>query len=526
MDKINDIEGKESQAKLKRQAQTENDENTEIIKKLNKQCYALTQNIKFYEKKNEEIENEIKKRESELDIIEKKLSQIKVNKEGDDAQNLIKEHKKKKINEILEKILSDKVPELNIQNDGDKNENIDNEFRNLVFDHVVLYNTQLDVQSSTNEKSRKLFRISAQSTFEDLHQVSCQYWSIENKEDWVITDDAEAIIYNEKEKINDWLKAYSPLINNFKLVSINTLKERKMLVGNQDNRIKEMNKLGVKGEKGESYSQQSQNNPREEINNFFNEFPGLKPFILLDDKSKEFTDKSAEDASVQAKNVETSFWMLLILILFFFLNLFFIYDQRDISRNNLKINYIKNLFDNKSVINYVSLYNYIIQKFAFNFWGILAPPGGLMDIDDPKLNNWLNKSVNALKQGGSSTDDYIQFVEENNKKKLNITKFYNYLESTRNSTIDFNLVSSIHMIMSRVKTVDCSTNPIVSQNILSKSDICYSINLSRNTEDTEFGVNKIDPTYFRDPQLKTKFIQNTTFKDSATANIHFDVSHD
>ena len=79
---------------------------------------------------------------------------------------------------------------------------------------------------------------------------------------------------------------------------------------------------------------------------FFGNYPGIKSYCLpLDEDEKEHSQKNQIDPS----NIETSFFMIITLIIFGLLNLLFIFNSREIDMNNIKIEYLNKKFDNTLV---------------------------------------------------------------------------------------------------------------------------------------------------------------------------------
>jgi len=318
------IDIREKQKEL-REKQAEIEEFLKEIEKLNTICFALSGNIKFEREKIDSLKKEIAFRKKHLEEVDKNLNSF-LDKNNPNSQFYVDEIKNKIIKEKLTQLLEEKIPELKPNQLNHERNDSDNEFRDLITDHVNLMYIQYDSSQNTPDKTDKQqFRISSKSTFKSLKRIACLYWDIDNDGDYIICDDAEGILYNEDILIDAWLRDYSALANNLKLVSINSLKMRQKLIGNQENRIKENNKFNYKNLKKENFLDINigNDNSNHKIREFFNEYQGLNPFILIEEKSEDGAEKKIEGAGEQARNIETSFWMLLLLLCFFILTLFF-----------------------------------------------------------------------------------------------------------------------------------------------------------------------------------------------------------
>jgi hypothetical protein len=518
---------KKERIKDLRKMKAENEEFTKEIEYLTSNCFALSENIKYEHEKNQSLKGEIQFRVNHLEEIEKQYTSV-VDEKNPESKKYVIELKNKIIKKKLEEILIEKIPEISVSaNKNDNKEEINqNEFHNLVFDHVMLIFTTYETSptesianplSHNKREDKQNFRISKLSTFKNLKKIACMFWDIDNDNDYAITDEAEALIYNEDMKIDTFLKDYSVLGNCFRLMSYPHLKTRNKLTGIQEHRMKEANKIYDKNKK-ENFEVYGGGSSAVKIKDFFNEYPGLKPFTLIssEDKSGSEAISKKSDVQTQAKNIETSFWMLLLLILFFVLNLSFIYGGgRDVGRNNIKISYVKFLLDNSKVTDYKSFYKYLVETIGMNFMSTSNTTDQL-DTDDfsESLLNALG-SVSYIKTKESGNDTYI----------LN-EPLYKYANNTRTAKVGFLLGSSIHFIVAKVKSKEsCSTNSILASIIL-KTDVCYHEFYDSDTVKKDFKTSDLDAQFYlkdiRFMQLFGSQLQQG-YRSAADSDIHLDV---
>jgi len=152
---------------------------------------------------------------------------------------------KDEIKKNLECILQEKIKELNnidsvFKTKGTK---ITNEFSNLVFDSVLVIHTTYDKENAFKKEKedinlKQYFKISSKTKFETLKKTACLFWDLK-EEEYIITDEVEAIIYDEKILIEEFLRKYSVQINTFRLIHINTLKGRNKLIQAQEHVLRE-----------------------------------------------------------------------------------------------------------------------------------------------------------------------------------------------------------------------------------------------------------------------------------------------
>lgn len=525
------VDIKERQRRL-REKQAENEEFIKEIDRLTSRCTALSSSIKFEKEKNESLKKEIVFRRKHFEDIEKNFNSFK-DKNNPESKFFVMEMKNKLIRERLNELLKERIPELNTNKESVNDYGEKNEFRDLVVDNVCLTFIKYEgpIPTGLEKIDKQTFKIAKNSTFKTLKLIACQFWDLNNDSEYIITDEAEGMIYNEEVLIDSWLRDYSVLSNNFKLIAISDIKLRNRLVGNQESRVRENNKISSKGGKKQNLQLSGSgggDSSKHKIREFFTEFQGLKPYTLTYQSENEI--KKLDKAEDQAKNAETSFFLLIILILFFVLNLIFIYGTRDIGRNNLKINYIKSLFDNSSVNDYLSFYNWAIIQIFGNFSYLRT-----YNFNNVWQNNnstpYVTNTLNALKSKGKT--DALKFLSV---KNLNTNTnrpedqyfdpyiLYDILEQKRNNSINFEFVSSIRLIMNKVKDTPCTTNKMVKEVILEKNEICYEVTHDSSTSYKEFSYNNIDSRLTSEEWIKNDYKNFTKYKTSKQAGVSLNVN--
>jgi hypothetical protein len=457
-----------------------NEELKKKIEDLNTECYALSDDFKKEIDKNKALEQEIIFRREHSKEITKQLESLQDSGNPNSLEHL-KKIKDKYIKKRLEDLLYDKIPEINIllnEQDHSKQNEIEsrNEFYNLLYDHVKLFNTTYENDHFTKKKElEQSFKISKKSTFHALKIQACTFWGINDYNEYVITDDCENFIYNENLSINMYITEYSISSNNFRLIALNTIKSRKKFTPLQESRMKEENKLISKPKNFQRANYEyTTDTSVTKVRDFFSKYLGLRPYLLQVDE-KEGGEKKLTPYQ-QAKNIETSFWMLFILLIFFFLTIMFIYNTRDIALSNLRIQYVRDLFDNSKVNDYKSLYQYLVKKIGYNL--LKNSNETFLAFDNyneiPSFNENIRIALNE--------QNWFRFSNMTlNDARLNVTRVYEIVDykilservADLKNSLDFLLVSSIKFIYNRVNPKDeCNTSPKF-QDILTSTDKCY-----------------------------------------------------
>jgi hypothetical protein len=512
-----------------REKKAENEQFRKEISHLNTLCLALSGDIKSEKEKNENLKKEIDFRKKHLEEIEKNYKSFN-ERTNPDSKKYVDQMKNKMIKKKLEEIFEEKIPELNANNNKADSPMLgeENEFHNLVTNFVNVAFLQSDsIEGQKFKEKKQSFRICAKSNFKALKKIACQYWDIENENDYVITDDAEALICNEEMYVDNYLRDYSVLANNFKLISIQTVKLRTKLIGMQENRMRENNKFGNKNHKRENLNtfQSASDNSIYKIKEFFNEYRGLKPFILVADEkgASEGDEKKIDQIQAQAKNIETSFWTLLILVIFILLNTYFIFTNRDVGRNNLKIAYATKLFNNGKITNYFNLYNYVVTELGFQFFGTSKWNTDNLPGDDEKFK-WVEKSNNTFNKVNPNKEKFYKLTKNFQNSSIPDPEFlYNYINKSKDETINFKIVSSIHIILYRVKKkTECNKSTVI-KNIINTNEKCYEVYYNPSTRDENFVYNSLDPYFLQDGNITEKLQKFINYTSNENAGVDIKV---
>jgi hypothetical protein len=465
-----------------RKKRAHNNELKKQIEDLNTECYALSDDFKKEVEKNKALEQEIIFRREHLKEINRQLESLQDSGNPNSVEYL-KKIKDKYIKKKLEDLLYERIPEINVllnEQDHSKHNEIEsrNEFYNLLYDYVKLINTSYEPDHHTKKKElEQCFKISKKSTFNALKVQACTFWGINDYNEYVICDDYENLIYNENLYINSYITEYSISSNNFRLVALNTIKSRKKFTPLQEIRMKEENKLISKQKTVQRLNYEyTTDTSVTKIRDFFSKYLGLKPY-LLQVEEKEGSEKKLTPHQ-QAKNIETSFWMLFILLIFFFLTIMFIYNTRDVSLNNLRIKYVRDLFDNSEVRDFTSLYQYLVRKIGF----ALVSNTNNTFVGYDSLNEIPSFNYNIRTAFDELLPDWYRFKNITLKdSRTNTSKIYEVIDSAHLNTkvldiknsLDFLLISSIKFIYNKVEPKgSCNKSPRF-EDIITTADICY-----------------------------------------------------
>lgn len=450
----NQNESYEENLDLKRQKKREMEKYVQEIESKNEICHQLTENIKYEKTRNNTTKNEIKVRAERLKELNEQYEAIvnKDNLEIDSKVNLIK---KQIIKEKLEELLDFKIPEAGLKQKRKLNDVNENEFKDLIHESIkVIYTKYESPFSKFNKEETKNFIISKYSIFSSLKETACSYWNLDMNE-FILTDETESIIYNDKIPINDYMKDYSVRSNIIRLIKINILKARVKIIPSQESRLKETNKLELKG-KGEikrggggTFSQI--------VSEFINTYPNLKPYLLGKDPGESETDNK----EIQAKDLDTSFYMLVLCLLLFVLTFIQIkIPQNDVIINNKEIGYLKDLFK----LDYLGGKNNIIYVFFYLFKCLRT-----LSSNSTKSNYLLREKF--INNSDFSMYNSLNFSECDNK--TNNETFYNCINKIfeeYSKGIELNFLSSVHLIIEKVKVKECNHKM---KNIIPEISNCY-----------------------------------------------------
>ena len=439
----NQNESYEENIDIRRQKKREMEKYVQEIESKNEICHQLTENIKYEKTRNNTTKNEIKLRADRLKELNEQYQAIlnKDNLEMDSKVNLIK---KQIIKEKLEELLDFKIPEAGLKQKRKINDVNENEFKDLIHESIkVIYTKYESPFSKINKEESQNFIISRYSIFSSLKETACSYWNLDMNE-FILTDETESIIYNDKIPINEYMKSYSIRSNIIRLIKINILKARVKILPSQESRLKETNKLEIKG-KGE-IKRGGGGSFTQIVSEFINNYPNLKPYLL----GKDPGESESENKEIQAKDLDTSFYMLVLCFLLCILTLLQIQvPQNDVIINKKEIGYLKDLFkldnlEGKNNILYVFIY--LIK--------CLRTVSSSSSINDNYLNlAQINKS--NIDENVNNPYDFSYCT--NNVE--NLENFYDCInkEFEKSSKgIELNYLSSVHLIIEKVKEKDCN----------------------------------------------------------------------
>ena len=513
----------------KRILKSENEQLEREISELNECCFGLKETILYEELKIEDLNKEIKFRQEQQEQISKQFQSIKENQHGQESKKFIFQKKTKIIKDLLEEEIIKRIPEFSNSNKNNAAED-KNEFTNLTFDHIFVQYTDKFESLLENDDSKifnkpqnlkyskQCFKISSYTTFIELKNVACQFFCVENEGEYLITDEAESILIDDSQKINEYLMNYSVFNNNFKLTFLPFIKRRTALLEAQEQKIRSDNKLNdaAAGGGGKDSSGQGYDTTIGKIKSFFNEYIGLKQYLLYEgvDKKEVSSGKKIQNnifTQSLVNRIDTSFIMLLFLILFYICTIVFIYSSRDIGRNNLKIAFLTEYYQNKDVSDYKSFYRYIIHKLLVPYSNITVPQDKAQNIGDYIY------PFNLL--------GYKEYVKKNSTNGLfyvDLDSFRAKIAENRTNQANFLFSSSIHMILAKVQTKNCSTTEFVKQLIV--NDNCYNNFFDSSSFYTDkFILNQFSS---RDPYFDGKFFLDlNVFRTSQNASIILDVSN-
>ena len=448
------------------------------IESLKEKCYQLNENIQYEKKKKKSLEQEIEYRKKRLNEYSAQYRAI-TGKQTMNSKNEVKKIKLDIINDKLEELLAEKIPEAGLKLNSKGSDNQNEEFKELIHDNIKLVLTNDSSTSKDKIEQETRFRISTTLTFSALKLTACKFWNIDNPNEYLLTDESESIIYNEEMAINNFMRNYSVRSNLLKLIKINILNSRIKITPLQDSRIQELNlfESKSKGDKkivGSSSSTQI-------INEFINYYSGLKPYYSEKKKGGDKNEKISN--SVQPKDLDTSLIMFLLILLFFIFTIVVIYrNENDILQDKRKIDYLTFLFDNSKVTSPFALANYLLDSI---FGQVLKNKKNdtnkfICDRDNFTLYEWLYKSDNKeLSQCLSK--DYIHI--NNNKYCLNTSEF---IECSKDKYINAEGIislSSVHVVIEKVKEKKCYSGRSVER--INENSKCYEVDYEKGKKRKE-----------------------------------------
>ncbi len=387
------------------------------------------------------------------------------------------------INDKLEELLAEKIPEAGLKLNSKGSDNQNEEFKELIHDNIKLVLTNDSSISKDKIEQETRFRISTTLTFSALKLTACKFWNIDNPNEYLITDESESIIYNEDMAINNYMRNYSVRSNLLRLIKTNILNSRIKITPLQDSRIKDLNQFESKSKGDKKFIGSSSST--QIINEFINYYTGLKPYYSETKKGEEKNEKISN--SVQPKDLDTSLIMLLLILLFFFLTIFVIYrNENDILQDKRKIDYLTFLFDNSKVTSPFALANYLLDKI---FGQILKNRSinnninnePIYDIDNFKLYEWLYNNENVKLSECIIKNCIIK--NENETYYLDSDKFTNCSKKKYINADGIISLSSVHVVIEKVKEKKCYSGKSVEK--INENFKCYEVDYEKGNKAKE-----------------------------------------
>ena len=329
------------------------------IERKSQKCHHLKEKIEEEKKKIKEIQIEMELSQQKKEENRKTLASINGTGHLED-KGRIQKLKEEIINQKLKALLFDKLPETGISNmKRAKNEKNENEFYNLIQNNIEVIYTVYDSSTTTTAtiEEKQKFNISNNTQFKSLKNTACNFWNISNVNDYYLTDETEAIIHDEDMKIDEFITLYSVRCKCFKLIHISLLKARNKVLPFQEHELQKKNLFNSKEDIIVKKSFQGLS--MQYVNEFINQYIGLKSYFLKKDENA--VEREILNSKKQARELDTSFIMLVLMIVFMSLTIAFIYrDERntrlnnkrflDLSAVNLDSSY---MFDTRMIMDYI-----------------------------------------------------------------------------------------------------------------------------------------------------------------------------
>ncbi len=498
------------------------------IESLKEKCYQLNENIQYEKKKKKSLEQEIEYRKKRLNEYSAQYRAI-TGKQTMNSKDEVKKIKLDIINDKLEELLAEKIPEAGLKLNSKGADNQNEDFKELIHANIKLVLTNDSSTSKNKIEQETRFRISTTLTFSALKLTACKFWNIDNPNEYLITDESESIIYNEDMAINNYMRNYSVRSNLLRLIKTNILNSRIKITPLQDSRIKDLNQFESKSKGDKKFIGSSSST--QIINEFINYYTGLKPYYSETKKGEEKNEKISN--SVQPKDLDTSLIMLLLILLFFFLTIFVIYrNENDILQNKRKIDYLTFLFDNSKVTSPFALANYLLDKI---FGQILKNRSinnninnePIYDIDNFKLYEWLYNNENVKLSECIIKNCIIK--NENETYYLDSDKFTNCSKKKYINADGIISLSSVHIVIEKVKKKKCYSGRSVKK-INEENFSCYEVDYESGNklkDDLKFDVSTKNLSDI-DNDLSQKLYDNIiksfeNYKSNKKANVKYSI---
>ena len=408
--------------------------------------------------------------------------------------------KKEIINKTISNLIKEKIPEINSKNNK-------NEFKGLIHKFItIIYESFQE-----NEEKKINFRIETKTTFFQLKITSCKFFNIENINEYKLVDEAECIIINEKNLVNDFMKFYSVRCNILKLKKISEISNKNSISMKQDSNIIEK----VKKEKKSEIINKFYDNEDYKgfIINIKNKFVGIYPYF----------NEKLKSVKNNPKELNNSFINLLIGSLLLIFTLIIIFDsEKNVKISYNKIKYFENVFNNSFIKNKneIGIYIYnILSKILYN-----NDTYDENEIND--INNLFKYTFNAKENENVINNDCLKkFIEfKNNNYYLNQKNFLNCIQKNK-IEINFFQISSMHLIIEKIETKKCNTkflfniNKNNNKNNSNNENICYyeKINNHYYKKDNNFIIDENNNNYYYE-LIKNIFKDLQTFESNNFLN--------
>ena len=381
------------------------------IERKSQKCHHLKEKIEEEKKKIKEIQIEMELSQQKKEENKKTLASINGTGHLED-KGRIQKLKEEIINQKLKALLFEKLPETGISNmKKAKNEKNENEFHNLIQNNIEVIYTVYDSSTTTTAtiEEKQKFNISNNTQFKSLKNTACNFWNISNVNDYYLTDETEAIIHDEDMKIDEFITLYSVRCKCFKLIHISLLKARNKILPFQEHELQKKNLFNSKEDIIVKKSFQGLS--MQYVNEFINQYIGLKSYFLKKDENA--VEREILNSKKQARELDTSFIMLVLMIVFMSLTIAFIYrDERNTRLNNKR-------FLDLSAVNLDSSYMFVKEKMIgyMKYLNTLYPSYGMIMIVSKVKTKNCEDSYDNLKQNLNGKVCYYSKYSRTNKQK-------------------------------------------------------------------------------------------------------------
>ena len=342
------------------------------------------------------------------------------------------------------------------------------------------------------------------------------FWNIENPDNYILTDEIESIIYDENVRIDYFCKNYSIMSNTFKIVETASIKNNMNLNRIQLDKISEDNVINEKS-KAQKSNQVNAIGDSElhqidrQINKFFNEYKGLKPYLpdLNILKFDEGDVKLRQEHQKKLESLENSFIMFILILLFYIFTIIFILASRDLKSDYNTKRTLEDMFDAESIHSEKDLYTYLVRKIGARF----------MNFDNVKNLDeyyWPEEAV---------FDTKFTFGTEEWGPEADTKEIASQLKNERKTVGRFKLASTIHMVINKVNTKQCLEGSTFSE-YFSANETCYHAFYDASTKSTSIiDVSETLKKTLTDSSYRSPIdiAELSTYKTSAEAGINYEI---